>query len=388
MTNIEFDFESQNINIQGNQSESFKQIINKFCMKASVNSNEIDFFINGQLIDPEKTVDKYIMKFKENKMKVLAIRKNKEDNRDIIEISKDIICSQCKEPCLIKFDDYQIKLYECPNGHINKGIKIDDFPKTQEINISLIICDQCKIKNKGNTYNNDFYRCLNCKKNICVLCKTNHDTNHNIIKYEQRNYVCPKHNELYIKYCKQCNNNICYSCEIEHKNHNIISLLDYRPDIEKTKKKLIEIKKELNEFNKQIKDIQTKLNQLIKSLNIFYDINNNIINNYDIKNRSFELYQNINEINNNNIIYEQLKNINNNNNFKNKINNIIDLYNNINNNKISIKISIKISNELENKISNEKINEITIIYNINNQNKTKIFGSNFIIIIIKINVKL
>ena len=85
MTNIEFVFESQNINIQGNQSESFKQIINKFCMKVSINSNEIDFFINGQLKKKKKTVDKYIMKFKENKMKVLAIRKNKEDNRDIIE---------------------------------------------------------------------------------------------------------------------------------------------------------------------------------------------------------------------------------------------------------------------------------------------------------------
>ena len=34
--------------------------------------------------------------------------------------------------------------------------------------------------------------------------------------------------------------------------------------------------------------------------------------------------------------------------------------------------------ELSNKISNEKINEITIIYNINNQKKIKIFGSKFV----------
>ena len=77
-------------------------------------------------------------------------------------------------------------IYECPNGHINDGIKIDDFPKTQDINISLIICDQCKNKNMGNTYNKDFYRCLTCKKNICVLCKSSHDPNHNIIEYEQK----------------------------------------------------------------------------------------------------------------------------------------------------------------------------------------------------------
>ena len=392
MIQIVFEFESQNIIIQGNVSDPFKKIINNFCQKISVDSNELELYVNGQIIDPEKTLDNYLIKSNEGIMKVIVNKKYKENNKDIIERSKDIICPQCKEPCRINMNNYKIKLYECSNGHINDEIKINDFLKTQDINISLIICDQCKIKNKGNTYNNEFYYCLNCKKNICVLCKSNHDSNHNIIKYEQKNYVCSKHYELYTKYCKQCNNNICYICEIEHKNHNIISLLDYRPDIEKTKKRLIEFKNVLNEFNKQIKDIQTKLNELIKSLNIFYDINNNIINNYNIKNRSYELYQNINEIINNNIIYEQLKNINNNNNFKNKINNIIDLYNNIINNdnyksnkitnksenKLENNILNKIPNELSNKISNENINEITIIYNINNQKKIKIFGSDFV----------
>ena len=322
MIKIVFEFESQIISIQGNVSESFKIIINKFSQKTFLDTNEMEFYVNGQVIDPEKTVGNYLLKVNEETMKVIVIKKQKKENKDVIEQSKDIICPDCKEPCRINMNDYKIKLYECPNGHINEGIKIDDFPKTQDINISLIICDQCKDKNMGNTYNKDFYCCLSCKKNICVLCKTNHDSNHNIIKYEQKNYVCSKHNELYTKYCKQCNNNICNFCEEEHKNHNIISLLDYKPDIEKTKKRLIEIKKELNLFSKQIKEIQTKLNELIKSLNIFYDINNNIINNYNMKNRSYELYQNMNEINNNNIIYEQLKNINNNNNFKNKINDI------------------------------------------------------------------
>ena len=158
-------------------------------------------------------------------MKVVASKKHKEENNDAIEQSKDIICPQCKEECRVNMSDYKIKLYECPNGHINEGIKIDNFPKTQNINISSIICDQCKDMNMGNTYNREFYRCLICKKNICVLCKTSHDPNHNIIKYEQRNYVCLKHNELYTKYCKQCNNNICYFCEEEHKNHNILIII-------------------------------------------------------------------------------------------------------------------------------------------------------------------
>ena len=73
----------------------------------------------------------------------------------------------------------------------------------------------------------------------------------------------------------------------------------------------------------------SKFNSLIKTINIFYDINNNIINNYDIKNRNYELFKNIYEINNNNSIYEKLKYINNNKDINNKINYIIYLYNNI-----------------------------------------------------------
>ena len=250
MVTIEFLFESQNIFIQSNASEPFKEIISKFSQKINIDSSELEFLSNGNVIDPEKTLDNYLLNSNkvDGKIQIIASKKCKEDKIDVIEKSKDIICPECKEPCRIKLNDFKIKLYECCNGHINDGIKIDDFPKTQEINISLIVCEQCKIKNKGNTWNNEFYRCLNCKKNICVLCKSNHDTNHNIIKYEQKNYVCPKHNDLYIKYCKQCNNDICYLCETEHKDHEIIALFDYKPDMEKTKKRLIEIKKELDEF--------------------------------------------------------------------------------------------------------------------------------------------
>ena len=47
--------------------------------------------------------------------------------------------------------------------------------------------------------------------------------------------------------------NICFNCEIEHNKHKTLSLVDFRPDIEKTRKRLIEIKKEVEEFSKQIK---------------------------------------------------------------------------------------------------------------------------------------
>ena len=139
MIKIVFEFESQNINIQGNASEPFKIIISKFCQKTFLDSNKIEFYVNGQVIDPEKTVGNYLLIANEGTMKVVAIKKQKEENKDVIEQSKDIIYPNCKEPCRINMNDYKIKLYECPNGHINERIKINDFPKTQEINISLIM---------------------------------------------------------------------------------------------------------------------------------------------------------------------------------------------------------------------------------------------------------
>ena len=48
----------------------------------------------------------------------------------------------------------------------------------------------------------------------------NHDNSHNIINYNDKNYICRKHNEKFVKYCKECKENICMLCQNEHKNHD------------------------------------------------------------------------------------------------------------------------------------------------------------------------
>jgi len=299
MITIEFDFNQKITIIQANLSDPFRVPLNQFFQNASIPPNSVNFIANGLTILPEDTVDSHMsdLNKQEQKMSVLVEPVNLSNQNEVRIQSNDIICPKCKEPCIIKIEDYHLKLFKCINGHITDGIKIDDFNKTQEINISTIVCGQCKIKNKGNTTNHEFYKCLTCKMDLCPLCKTNHDSEHNIIKYDQRHYICPKHNDTYIKYCEECSMNICFNCEIEHNKHKLISLIDYRPDIEKSKKRLIEIKKDIEEFSKLIKSLITKLNSLIKSMNTFYDINSNILNNYNIKNRNYELFQNINEIN-------------------------------------------------------------------------------------------
>ena len=59
--------------------------------------------------------------------------------------------------------------------------------------------------------------------NLCPLCKSIHNENHNIINYDDKNYKCKKHNEEYIKFCQKCDENICTICETDHYAHKMIN---------------------------------------------------------------------------------------------------------------------------------------------------------------------
>ena len=116
----------------------------------------------------------------------------------------------------------------------------------------------------------EFFECLNCKKCFCFPCKENHDLSHNIIKYDQKKYLCSKHNNSFIKYCEDCCLNICYLCTNEHAYHKTISIIDINKDIEKSKNKLKDFRIILDTLNEQINEITSKLYKLIDDLNIYY----------------------------------------------------------------------------------------------------------------------
>ena len=268
-------------------------------------------------------------------------------NDKIFKKADQVVCPICKENCLMKINEYNITLFGCRNGH-KKNILINEFNETQKINISDIICNLCKERNKGNTHNNEFYKCINCKLNICPLCKSNHNKNHNIINYDKINYICTLDNEIYNSYCLQCSKNICISCESEHYNHNMVSfgkmLKDKNAIIEQNSALRIDIDK----FKNIIKDIINKLNMLVNNIEIYYEINKNIINNINNKNRNYEMLFNINNININSI-QNDLKNIINENNINIQFNNIIKIYKYIN--------TKKESNNINNKPNNIKYDE-------------------------------
>ena len=211
MVELEFNYLQVKTTIQVNQDDLFITGIRKFCSKNGVKEDTVFFMANGMLLRGDKKI-KDLMNESEKKDKkkfilVYPFDRNTKQEKAIVE-SKEIICPKCFEQCRLKIYDYIIKLYDCKNNHLTQ-ISLDKFKESQKIDLSKIICDECKNLNKGNSFNNEFYSCLNCKKNLCVLCKSTHNKNHNIINYEQKNYLCFMHYDSFFKYCHSCKKNIC-----------------------------------------------------------------------------------------------------------------------------------------------------------------------------------
>ena len=271
MVEIEFDLNQNKTIIQANMNDKFQVIINKYIDKALLDPNSVYFLANGKQINLEKTIESQMneMDKKNHQMKILVYMTDmgdKEKQQTIIK-SKEIICPICKEPCRIQFENYRIKLYGCINHHISDDIKLIDFPNTQKVNLSQILCDKCKFKNKGNCPEDGFYRCLTCNQNLCLLCRQNHAMNHKVIQYDQKIYFCQKHNESIIKYCNKCNTNICFACE-DHREHHSIFLGDLKPNLEEKTSLLNEMKSNRDHFNNSIKEIIKQLNELREEINI------------------------------------------------------------------------------------------------------------------------
>ena len=161
----------------------------------------------------------------------------------------------------------------CKNNHIYKNISIKDFIISQKIDISKIRCNICNEKDKSSIYNNIMYKCISCNKKICPICNINHNKALLKIDYDNLNYICNKHNEIYIKYCNECKKDICMKCNKEHKNHEKINqddILPYEYDENNFNKYIDKLKNEINE-------IIIKLNEIMENIELYKNKSNDII---------------------------------------------------------------------------------------------------------------
>ena len=265
--NVIFNYKSSETSIQCKDDEKLGEICKRFATKININIEDLMFICDGEILnlnDNIKGLNKKILVYNKD---LTTIK-----NEDRIIPSKDIICPECGELCLMKITHNNVQLYDCKNNHI-KNILLKDYEKSQMINESKIICDICKKNDKSKCFGNEFYICCICRLNLCPLCKASHDKKHHIINYDSKNYICKEHEENYISYCENCKLNLCYQCDLEHDdNHKIIAFKKIMVNIKDVKNKMNEFKDKINIFNKYIDDSIKKLNELKYNIQKYYEI--------------------------------------------------------------------------------------------------------------------
>ena len=182
--------------IQCKENDSLKEVFKKFKNKVNIENKEIIYLYNGNKINDENKTIEQVLHTKS--FNILVYDADNMPNINSITYSKDVIFPKCKCSALLNIKDYKLNIICNQNNHIFNNILIKEYKKTQEIDNNIIICNICNNNNKNNTYKNSFYRCNICNKNICPKCKINHE--HKLINYDDKNYMCNKHNELYISY--------------------------------------------------------------------------------------------------------------------------------------------------------------------------------------------
>ena len=134
MSEVIFVFNGNSIHFQAQSKESLEKVIDRFCIKNNINRKKVNFLYKGEKLNENLTVEKINL------------------NNNIFKRLNGIICPECSKNIFMKIDNYKIKLNNCINKH-NKTILIKEFENSQIIDLSKIICNNCKENNMGNTYN-------------------------------------------------------------------------------------------------------------------------------------------------------------------------------------------------------------------------------------------
>ena len=371
---VEFKYKGTPTKIYCKEDDAMYKICNKFISKTNLNEKEIYYIYDGRessQFDKGLTFNEMANSLDKTrkKMNILVEKSKNEGNTDEKLIrAKNVICPKCYENIKLKIKDYKISLFDFKNNHKINDIPLEEFENTQMINLKNIKCDICKENNKADTYNNEFYKCYECNKNICPLCKTNHNKNHSIFNYDKSQYLCGKHNEPFTHYCNDCKRNICTLCVNEHSKHDKILLADLLIDKIDIMKKFSDFRDAVNLFNNNINDIIAYLNGMKESMVHYYKLKEFLMNNYQEKERNYEILFNINEIaKNNNEIIAHINRINNMKNIKNKFIKLYDIYNNTFLSEIKMTLKLR---------PNEKINILTNNSILRNNPETKIYINN------------
>ena len=215
-----FNFDGKEVNIESKKDIYMKDIIEQYLITIQKDPKNCFFLYKGSMVKEELKIEEIDNENNEIKILVYEIEDN-DKCEERLKDSKYIICPRCKEICFINFNNYKINLFNCKNKHFFSNLLLSELNEFQKIDESKILCHKCK-RDKSETANNKFYKCLDCNINLCPLCNSSHNKNHKKIDYEMKNNCCNYHGERYIAYCKDCNQNLCDLCDFSKHNINFL----------------------------------------------------------------------------------------------------------------------------------------------------------------------
>jgi len=232
-----------------------------------------------------------------------------------------IVCSECGEIPYMEIDhiNYKIKS-SCPNGHNKVESFIDFIKKSNEKVNKGYECIECKklineLNIKKNNRKNNIFKCT-CNNYVCNNCKEVHkkkgdegndQVRHNFVQLSEKDYKCPCSGEPndFIAFCTKCNKNLCSCCQSNHSSeHNELRFTDedmYDLDVENKKKEFEKQKSYIKEILSKLNDLKEKLFAKIRELEInlelYIEINDYIINKYNLAFLNDQVIENFKNIN-------------------------------------------------------------------------------------------
>ncbi len=299
---VEFilDGEKRVISYLCERNDYIDSILRRYGKQIRRSMKELSFEYNGSLIPINTELTLGHINMDDDLIRFFVTFKGNNNICNSFVKSQYVICPECKENCLININSYKVSLSNCRNEHIVNNLSINEFIYTQYIDESLTLCDECKTC-KAIAYNNNFFIC-SCGLVLCPTCQMDHrKIKHIIYNYEKKNYWCIEHNEKFTSYCLDCKYDLCLKCEMRHNlKHKIIEFKDILPNkhfLGKVKATQSKFREYIDQMQEEINKIVRTLHSFLDSLNAYYQINEEIVNNYDLRLRNYFSIKNISNYN-------------------------------------------------------------------------------------------
>lgn len=198
MITVEFNYKTIITNILCSEKDKMSDVCQKFLTKTEITTNNLIYLYGDQIINLTLPISSFISNLdRERKVISIIVNESSSDDQNNKHLIKSTvpICPKCYENIKLSINDYKINLFGCKNGH-SFDMLINEYEKTQNIDLNKIVCTECKAK-KLDTYENKMYICNKCKKILCPKCLSKHDKTHNVLNYDLKNATCEKHDELF-----------------------------------------------------------------------------------------------------------------------------------------------------------------------------------------------